>query len=336
MSFADLKRNSRTSNIDKMLQVANQDKRKNFNDPRFWKPTLDKAKNGYAVIRFLPAPAGESLPWAKYIKYGFRGPTGQWYIENSLMTFGKPDPVAELNKRMWDTGSAENQAQVRTRSQRIQFVSNILVLKDSGNPSHEGKVYLYQYGKKIHDKIVSLMQPEFEDEERIDPFDFWNGCDFRLKVQHIGGFTNYDKSQFDAPSPLLGGDDEQLETLYNSLHKLAPFTDPNNTDLYKTYDQLSARLNLVMQGTGQPTTNYRKTEPTEYKVETVSAEYADPKPTPQVVPVNTDTITTVDPNVQSTNLFEVDAQSDEKEDTPPNSVEDTLRYFENLANDHTL
>ena len=162
MSFANLKKASRESNINKMLEVASQDKRKSFVDTRFWKPTLDKAKNGYAVLRFLPAPDGETIPWAKYGSYGFRGPTGQWYIENSLLTIGKSDPVADLNRKLWNTGSDDDKAVVRQRSQRTSYVSNVLVLKDSGNADNDGKLFLFRYGKKIHDKIVTLMQPQFE------------------------------------------------------------------------------------------------------------------------------------------------------------------------------
>ena len=247
MSLANLKK-SRGSSIDKLVNAAaklneSADVR-NGPDERVWKPTVDKAGNGYAVIRFLPAPEGEELPWVRYWDHGFKGKTtGMWYIEKSLTSIGQKDPVGELNSQLWNTGRDEDKQTARDQKRRLHYVSNIYVVSDSGNPENEGKVFLYQYGKKIHDKLMEAMQPQFEDEDPINPFDLWEGADFKLKIRNVEGYRNYDKSEFSSPSALYDGDEGRLEGVYNQLHSLSEFTDPKN---YKSYDELKAKLARVL------------------------------------------------------------------------------------------
>lgn len=247
MSFNALKK-SKSSSIDKLLAAAESagggnKEQKSYGDDRFWKPTRDKSGNGYAVIRFLPAPEGEDLPWAKYWDHGFQGPTGLWYIENSRTTINQDDPVSEMNSALWATGRDEDKAIVRDRKRRLHYASNIYVVSDPANPENEGKVFLYKFGKKIFDKLMEAMQPDFEDEDPVNPYDFWEGADFKLKIRKVEGWVNYDKSEFASQSPLLGGDDDELEKIYNSLYSLKDFTDPKN---FKTYDELKAKLNRVL------------------------------------------------------------------------------------------
>jgi len=246
MSFSSLKK-SKSSSIDKLLAAAEtaggKTEQKSYGDDRFWKPTRDKSGNGYAVIRFLPAPEGEDLPWVKYWDHGFQGPTGLWYIENSLTSIGQDDPVSEMNSQLWNSGRDEDKAVARDRKRRLHYVSNIYVVSDPANPENEGRVFLYKFGKKIFDKIMDVMQPEFADEDPVNPYDFWEGADFKLKIRKVEGWVNYDKSEFSNPSPLLGGDDDDLEVIYNKLYSLKDFVDPKN---YKTYDELKAKLNRVL------------------------------------------------------------------------------------------
>ena len=244
MSYATLKRNSNNS-ISKLLQAVSSDnpETKSYSDDRQWKPTLDKAGNGYAVLRFLPAPANCELPWVRYWDHGFKGPTGQWYIEKSLTSIGKQDPVSESNSKLWNSGNDEDKAVARDRKRRLHYVSNVYVESDPGNPANEGKVFLFTYGKKIFDKIMDVMQPQFADEKPINPFDFWEGASFKLKIRQVEGYRNYDKSEFATPTAFMRGDDDELEKVYNQLHDLSEFTNPKN---YKTYEELSTRLALVL------------------------------------------------------------------------------------------
>jgi len=245
MSFENLKRNRNSiSNLVKAASATDGPKeKKSYVDERIWKPTVDKSGNGYAVIRFLPASPGSELPWARYWDHGFKGPTGQWYIEKSLTSIGQQDPVSEMNSRLWNSGNEDDKTLVRERKRRLHYVSNIYVESDPANPQNEGKVFLYVYGKKIFDKIMDVMQPQFADEEPVNAFDFWDGASFKLKIRNVEGYRNYDKSEFASPTPLLGGDDSELEQLYEGLYDLNEFTDP---DSYKSYDELSARLALVL------------------------------------------------------------------------------------------
>jgi len=244
MSFATLKRN-RGSNINKIIKAAeatNSGETKSYVDDRIWKPTVDKAGNGYAVIRFLPGTE-ENIPFVRYWDHGFKGPTGQWYIENSLTSIGQPDPVGELNSRLWNTGLDSDKDKARTQKRRLHYVTNIYVVSDPSAPQNEGKVFLYKFGKKIFDKIYDLMNPAFADETPVDPFDFWEGADFKLKIRNVEGYRNYDKSEFASAASLLNADEAKLEEVYGKLHDLSEFTNPKN---YKSYDDLKAKLMRVL------------------------------------------------------------------------------------------
>lgn len=245
MSFANLKRNR--DNIQKLIKAAESTggggEKKSYADDRMWKPTVDQAGNGYAIIRFLPAQEGAELPWARYWDHGFKGPNGQWYIEKSLTSIGQTDPVGELNSRLWNTGIEEDKEAARRQKRRLHYVSNIYIVSDPSNPETEGKVFMYQYGKKIHDKIMDMMQPEFADEEPTNPFDMWEGADFKLKIRNVEGYRNYDKSEFSRSGPLLGGDDTVLEGVYNKMFDLGEWSDPTN---YKTYDELKTKLSAIL------------------------------------------------------------------------------------------
>jgi hypothetical protein len=243
MSYNKLKQ-SRSAAIDKLISAAEKTSgQKSYSDDRFWSPSVDKAGNGYAIIRFLPAPDGEDVPWIRYWDHGFKGPTGRWYIENSLTSIGQPDPVGELNAVLWNSGNDKDKEIARERKRRLHYVSNVLVVSDPANPENEGKVYLYKYGKKIFDKIMDIMQPQFQDETPVNPFDFWGGANFRIKIRNFEGYRNYDKSEFDKPSELFDGDDDRLENVYGKLHSLAEFTDPKN---YKSYAELKKKLVEVL------------------------------------------------------------------------------------------
>jgi len=255
MSFQNLKRNR--DQISKLVQAAEATggggDKKSYADERVWKPTVDKAGNGYAVLRFLPGAEGQELPWARYWDHGFKGPTGLWYIENSLTSIGQNDPVGELNSRLWNSGIEADKERARSQKRRLHYVANMLVLQDPSAPQNEGKVFLYKFGKKIFDKVMDAMQPDFADETPINPFDFWEGADFKLKIRQVEGYRNYDKSEFASASALYDADEVKLESVYNQLHDLSEFTDPKN---YKTYEELKAKLARVLgegASTGAPT-----------------------------------------------------------------------------------
>ena len=292
MSLETLKK---SSSLDKLLNAVKEDSapqdKKSYKDDRLWKPELDKSGNGYAVIRFLPAVEGEDLPWAKIWSHAFQGPTGQWYIENSLTTISHKDPVSEHNTRLWNTGLESDKELARKQKRKLQYFSNIYVVSDAKHPENEGKVFLYRYGKKIFDKVMEAMQPAFEDEKAINPFDFWQGANFKLKIRKVDGYWNYDKSEFDAPSPLLD-DDDAIEEVWKLQYPLAEHTAATN---FKSYDELKTRLDAVLSGTvsvGNVTD--------ELKDEPFAAPKVDTKP--------------------------VEASS------PKNDEEDTMAYFEKLAN----
>ena len=208
------------NSLDKLLQQVQKDEspateKKSYVDERLWKPNVDKAGNGYAVIRFLPAPKGEELPWVRVWNHAFQGPTGQWYIENSLTTLSQKDPVSEYNSQLWNSGVESDKEIARKQKRKLQYYSNIYVIQDSANPENEGKVMLYRYGKKIFDKLMETMQPAFEDETPVNPFDLWEGANFKLKIRKVDGYWNYDKSEFDSVTQLKSTD-EELETIWNS------------------------------------------------------------------------------------------------------------------------
>lgn len=243
MGFKDMKSasgsnyQSLSSEMDKMAK-----KSESYKDDRMWKAETDKTGNGYAEIRFLPAPDGEDLPWARIWNHGFRGPGG-WYIENSLTTIGLKDPVSEMNSQLWASGSDDDKKIARDRKRKLSYISNILVVSDPKNPQNEGKVFLFRYGKKIFEKIQEAMNPQFQDEKPMNPFDFWNGATFKLKIRQVEGYTNYDRSEFAAPSAMLGGDDAALEKLWKKEFSLKEFTDPKS---FKTYEELKTRLRDVL------------------------------------------------------------------------------------------
>ena len=246
MSLENLK-SMRGSSIYKLVQaaeaVSTKAETKSYDDDRFWKPTRDKAGNGYAVVRFLPAKEGEDLPWVRYWDHGFKGPTGLWYIENSLTSIGQDDPVSESNSVLWNSGRDEDKALARERKRRLHYISNVLVVSDPENPQNEGKVFLYQFGKKIFDKIMDVMQPQFADEQPVNPYDFWEGADFKIKIRKVEGWVNYDKSEFSKPAALFEGDEARLTEVYDKLYSLQDFLKPEN---YKTYDELKMKLNRVL------------------------------------------------------------------------------------------
>jgi len=244
MSFAELKKQSRLGNLTAKLvkEVEKMNKTSSMGDDRFWKIERDKSGNGYAVIRFLPAPQGEDDPYVQVWSHAFQGPGG-WYIENSLTTLGGKDPLGELNTQLWATGNKSDQEVVRQRKRKLSYYSNIYVVKDPAHPENEGKVFLFKYGKKIFEKISSALKPEFEDESPTDAFDLWTGANFKLKVRMADGYPNYDKSEFETPSVLGGFEDEDLEELWKKCNSLKEFVSPEN---FKSYDQLKTRLDTVL------------------------------------------------------------------------------------------
>ena len=243
MSFKDLKKQSKLGSLTAKL-VKEVEKMNNTGgnaDDRIWKLDVDKGGNGYAVIRFLPAPEGEDLPFVKLYSHAFQGPGG-WFIENSLTTLGQKDPVSEYNSLLWNNGTDAGKETARKQKRKLTYVSNIYVVKDPANPENEGKVFLYKYGKKIFDKLTAAMQPEFEDEEAIDPFDFWQGANFKLKAKNVAGYRNYDSSEFAAVTPLLD-DDDALEGIWKKQYSLEEFV---AADQFKSYDDLKKRLESVL------------------------------------------------------------------------------------------
>ncbi len=299
MSFQNLKKNR--DQISKLIQAAEATgggggEKKNYNDERLWKPTVDKAGNSYAVLRFLPAAEGQELPWVRYWDHGFKGPTGQWYIENSLTSIGQPDPVGELNSRLWNTGNEGDKEKARSQKRRLHYMTNVLVQQDPANPANEGKVMLFKFGKKIFDKIMDVMQPQFADEEPMNPFDFWEGADFKLKVRNVEGYRNYDKSEF-ASQTGLSEDDAKLEEIYNKLYDLGEFTDPKN---YKSYDELKLKLQRVL---GENTDTMGAASMAQV------AQINEPEPMPQPV----------------TDVTQIKEESSSEEE------DDTMSYFAKLA-----
>ena len=251
MSFENLKKQSKLGSLTSKLvkEVEKMSSTSSGADERLWKPEVDKTGNGFAVIRFLPAPDGEELPWAKMYSHAFQGPGG-WYIENSLTTIGGRDPLGEHNRDLWNTGTEANKETVRKQKRKLSYYSNIYVVKDPTNPQNEGKVFLFKYGKKIFDKIMEAMQPEFEDESPINPFDLWQGANFKLKIVKKDGYWNYDKSEFGSSEPLLS-DDDAMEALWKKEYSLAAVTAP---DQFKSYEELENRLKIVL---GRKPTNRR-------------------------------------------------------------------------------
>lgn len=302
MSLAALK-NSRNSSIDKLLNAAqslNEPTERRGPDERMWKPTVDKSGNGYAVIRFLPAPEGEDLPFARYWDHFFQNKTtGLYYVEKSLTTIGQKDPVGELNSKLWNAGGegSPERDQAREQKRRLHYVSNIYVVSDSQAPENEGKVFLYQYGQKIYEKLMQAMQPEFPDDDPVNPFDMWEGADFKLKIRNVAGWRNYDAAAFAAPSALA--DDETLDRIYSQVHSLKEFTDPST---FKSYEELKAQLDTVLGDSPSMTTQQREDL-------SITAESAPMK-----------------------SVEAVSAAPQETLDTSSDDDDDTMSYFSKLAN----
>jgi hypothetical protein len=255
MSFANLKKQSSLGSLTAKLVKEVEKQNNTGGDDRLWKPEMDKTGNGYAVIRFLPAPDNEDLPWVKLYSHAFQGPGG-WYIENSLTTTGGKDPVSEYNRELWNSGIDADKDTVRKQKRKLSFYANIYVVQDKANPQNEGKVFLYKFGKKIFDKVMEAMQPEYEDETAINPFDFWQGANFKLKLKKVAGYWNYDSSEFAAPSPLLD-DDDALEALWKKQYSLQALV---AADQFKSYDDLDKRMKMVL---GQKPANRRFDEETD-------------------------------------------------------------------------
>lgn len=293
---------SRRYDINKLVaaaQDAGGEKTERQERTDIWKPTVDKAGNGYAVIRFLPSD--NPVPWVRYWDHGFKGPTGKWYIEKSLTSLGKKDPLGEYNTKLWNSGNEEDRETVRKQKRRLHYVTNILVVSDPSAPENEGKVFMYQFGKKIFDKIQDLMQPQFPGETPVDPFDLWNGADFQLKIRNVEGYRNYDRSEFKSPSPLFDGDETRLQATLNQLHDINEFVDPAN---YKDYAQLEIKLNEVLGLT--PTASTVKEE------------------------VATDTVAEA-PEIRSAPAPEYSAAAT-AEEASDDGDEDAFSYFQKLAN----
>jgi len=313
MSFSDLKKQSKLGSLTSKLvkEVEKMNTTGGSDDDRLWKPELDKTGNGFAVVRFLPAPEGEELPWAKMYSHAFQGPGG-WYIENSLTTVGQKDPVSEHNRELWNSGSDKDKETVRKQKRKLSYYSNIYVVKDPVNPQNEGKVFLFKYGKKIFDKIMEAMQPEFEDETPINPFDFWQGANFKLKIVKKDGYWNYDKSEFDRVSPLLD-DDDALEALWKKEYSLSAVTAP---DQFKSYDDLEKRLKYVL---GQKTAAVQSRDVLEQE-----DEYEGYVQTSSVEEKVVEELEQSYARSKSPSLPVVNKEADEDED-------DALSYFQKLA-----
>ena len=278
MTFANLKKQSKLGSLtQKLVKEVEKMNTTSGGDDRLWKLDVDKSGNGYAVIRFLPAPDGEDLPFVKLYSHAFQGPGG-WFIENSLTTLGQKDPVSEYNTTLWNNGTDAGKDTARKQKRKLTYISNIYVVKDPANPENEGKVFLYKYGKKIFDKLTAAMQPEFEDETAIDPFDFWQGANFKLKAKNVAGYRNYDSSEFTAQSPVLD-DDDALEALWKKEFSLAELV---AADQFKSYEDLKKRLGYVLGNKARPAEDESFEDESEGRgsAEQVVAAATAPTPTP--------------------------------------------------------
>jgi hypothetical protein len=299
VDFASLKSRSRADfsklneQINKLVtpQAGTQK-----DDDRFWNPQVDKAGNGYAVIRFLPQPEGEDVPFVRIFNHGFKGQNNQWLIDKCLTTIGEQCPVCEHNSALWATGIKENQDQVRTQKRKLSFISNIYVIKDPANPENEGRVFLFKYGKKIFDKLNAAMNPEFEDEQPMNPFDLWSGANFKLKIRKVEGYQNYDKSEFESAGP-LSEDDSELEKIWKEEHSLQPFVDKSN---FKSYEELKTRLGRVLSLESKPA---------------VTRQYEDEE------------------DEQPVRSFKEKAKPAAADDVPWDEEDDSLEMFKKLVND---
>jgi len=231
-------------------KIANpQTETKSYADDRFWKLEGDKAGNGTATLRFLPRVEGDELPWVRLFSHGFQGPTGKWYIENSLTTLGENDPVGELNTKLWNSGSEANKEIARKQKRRLSFIANVLIVSDPKHPENEGQVRLFKFGKKIFDKIMDKARPTFEDEKPVNVFDPFEGADFKLRMRKVDGYANYDQSTFMDPTELASGDEEKMVEILNKSYKLSEFLDRKN---FKSFEELNKKLSDVLDGEGTP------------------------------------------------------------------------------------
>jgi hypothetical protein len=296
--FSQFKRNRNSlEKLTKAIQDTTQPAESGSKeDTRFWQPEVDKAGNGMAIIRFLPGPSvdgDDGLPWVRVFNHGFQGPGG-WYIENSLTTLGQKDPVSEYNSTLWNSGIEANKEIARKQKRRLTYVSNILVISDPKHPENEGQIKLYKYGKKIFDKINETMNPEFPDEKPVNPFDFWEGANFKLKIRQVEGYRNYDKSEFESPAPLFDGDDDKLEALWKKEYSLKEFLEPKH---FKSYDVLKAKLDKVLGFDGESPIARTKAEDVKLKT------------------------------------YDDDVQEIMSKKLPALDEDDELNYFKSLAND---
>jgi len=316
MSFADLKKQSKLGSLTQKLvkEVEKMNTTGGSGDERQWKLEVDKSGNGYAVIRFLPAPNGEDLPFVKLYSHAFQGPGG-WYIENSLTTLGQKDPVSEYNTMLWNNGTDAGKEQARKQKRKLTYVANVYIVKDPANPSNEGKVMLYKFGKKIFDKITAAMQPEFEDEEAIDPFDFWQGANFKLKAKNVAGYRNYDSSEFARPSALLD-DDDAMEAIWKKEYSLAELV---ASDQFKDYDALKKRLDYVLGIKGTP--KFQDQESIEEEEEFRAQNRGEVKSMPQSMKNELDSLS----EGRDFNSPDINLSNSSDED------DDTLSYFARLA-----
>jgi len=261
--------------VSSIKKEINQESR--GDDDRIWKPKMGSDNTGYAVVRFLPGTDVSKTPWVRIYDHGFSGPSGKWYIENSLTTIGQKDPVSEYNSRLWNNGTEAGKEQARKQKRRTSYYANVLVIKDPANPQNEGKVKLYKFGQKIFDKVMGAMQPEFADEDPINPFDLFEGANFRIKIKMVAGYWNYDASDFEKQSP-LSEDETKLEQIYNAQHDVHSLIAP---DQFKSYEELQTKLNEVLgEGpTQQERTVERQVETQEAKSDFDDYFKADDKPT---------------------------------------------------------
>jgi hypothetical protein len=315
MSFENLKKQSKLGSLTAKLvkEVEKMSTTTSSGDDRLWKPVMDKGGAGSAIIRFLPAPEGEDVPWAKMYSHGFQG-NGGWFIENSLTTLGQKDPVSEYNRTLWNSGNEKDKETVRKQKRKLSYYSNIYVVKDPANPANEGGVFLFKYGKKIFDKIMEAMQPEFEDETPINPFDFWQGANFKLKIVKKDGYWNYDKSEFDRVAPLLD-DDDALEAVWKKCYSLTAVTAP---DQFKSYEELERRMNMVLGLNTSPTRSRAVVEQED--------EYESYSQTPTAESRAVEELEQSYARSKSPSLPVVNSVDDDDTD-------DALAYFSKLAND---
>jgi len=252
-NFANLKKSS--SNLDKLtkaIEALNNSSPSGDKSDKFWRPEVDKSGNGMATIRFLPASSvdGEDgLPWVKIFGHGFQGPGG-WLIDNCLTTKNQQCPVCEHNNKLWNSGVEANKEIVRKQKRKLNYIANVYIVSDPKHPENEGKVFLFKFGKKIFDKLNEAMNPQFEDESPINPFDMWKGANFKLKIRKVEGYQNYDKSEFESPSA-LSTDDDELEKIWKSEYSLAELVADKE---FKSYDDLKSRLDKVLGASDTPKT----------------------------------------------------------------------------------